>query len=55
MGTVFKDGADDFLRGLRAKFDVCIVTNSGTSGVTKKIIKLLIAYHLHNHCPFAAV
>src|SRR3989338_7143957 len=40
MGTVFKDGADEFLRGLRDKFAVCIVTNSGTSGVGKKVAQL---------------
>lgn len=40
MGTVFKDGADEFLRGLRDKFAVCIVTNSGTSGVEKKVAQL---------------
>ena len=40
MGTVFKEGANDFLRGLRDKFAVCIVTNSGTSGVEKKVAQL---------------
>ena len=40
MGTVFKDGANEFLRGLRDKFAVCIVTNSGTSGVAKKVAQL---------------
>ncbi len=42
ISTVFKDGADEFLRGLRDKFAVCIVTNSGTSGVEKKVAQLPI-------------
>ncbi len=43
-GTVFKNGADHFLKEVCNKFDVCIVTNSGTGSVVKKIAQLPTKY-----------
>jgi len=40
MVTVFRDGADRFLRTLRKNADVVIVTNSGTDGVARKVQQL---------------
>ncbi|HLC90584.1 MAG TPA: HAD family hydrolase [Candidatus Nanoarchaeia archaeon] len=40
MLTVFKEDADTFLTELRARYDVVIVTNSGTEGVAKKVAQL---------------
>ncbi len=43
-GTVFKNGANHFLKEVCNKFDVCIVTNSGTGSVVKKIAQLPTKY-----------
>lgn len=40
LGTAFKDETNDFLTALKNQFQVCIVTNSGTSGVEKKVAQL---------------
>ena len=40
LGISFKDDTDEFLSALRKMFDVCIVTNSGTDGVTRKVRQL---------------
>lgn len=43
-GTFFKGDANNFLRGVSDKFDVCIVTNSGTGDVVKKMAQLPAKY-----------
>lgn len=40
MSTVFKEEADYFLSELQNKWAACIVTNSSTGGVEKKIVQL---------------
>lgn len=40
LGTNFKEGADDLLKGIEDQFAGSIVTNSGTNGVTRKIQQL---------------